>query len=54
MDLVQPRLMSTIVDKGVLGLSNNNVGDLHLVLTTGLEMTGFVVSGGFFGLPPAP
>lgn len=50
MDLVQPRLMSTIVDEGVLGLSNNNVGDLHLVLTTGLKMTGFVVLGGFFGV----
>ena len=25
-DLVQPRLMSTIVDEGVLGLSNNGVG----------------------------
>lgn len=50
MDLVQPRLMSTIVDEGVLGLSNNNVGDLHLVLTTGLKMIGFVVLGGFFGV----
>jgi ATP-binding cassette, subfamily B, multidrug efflux pump len=32
-DLVQPRLMSTIVDEGVLGLSNNGVGNLNLVLT---------------------
>lgn len=50
MDLVQPRLMSTIVDEGVLGLSNNNVGDLQLVITTGLKMIGFVVLGGFFGI----
>ena len=33
MDLVQPRLMSTIVDEGVLGLSNNGVGSLNIVLT---------------------
>lgn len=50
MDLLQPRLMSIIVDEGVLGLSNNNVGDLQLVLSTGLKMIGFVVLGGFFGV----
>ncbi|MCM1302499.1 MAG: ABC transporter ATP-binding protein/permease [Lachnospiraceae bacterium] len=50
MDLLQPRLMSIIVDEGVLGLSNNNVGDLSLVLSTGLKMIGFVVLGGFFGV----
>lgn len=50
MDLIQPRLMSTIVDEGVLGLSNGGVGDLQLILTTGLEMVGFVVLGGFFGI----
>ena len=50
MDLLQPRLMSVIVDDGVLGLSNNNVGDLHLVLTTGLKMVGFVILGSFFGI----
>lgn len=50
MDLLQPRLMSTIVDEGVLGLSNNNVGDLHLVIVTGLKMIGFVTLGGFFGV----
>ena len=36
-DLVQPRLMSTIVDEGVLGLSNNGVGNLNLVLTEDLD-----------------
>lgn len=35
MDLAQPQLMSTIVDEGVLGLSNHNVGDLKLVIMTG-------------------
>ena len=31
MDLMQPRLMSIIVDEGVLGLSNNGVGDMPTV-----------------------
>lgn len=50
MDLLQPRLMSIIVDDGVLGLSNNNIGDLHLVISTGLRMVGLVLLGGFFGI----
>ena len=50
MDLLQPRLMSIIVDEGVLGLSNNHIGDLNLVITTGLKMVGFVALGGFFGV----
>ena len=50
MDLLQPRLMSTIVDDGVLGLNNGGVGDLQLVLTTGMKMVGFVALGGFFGV----
>ena len=50
MDLLQPRLMSTIVDEGVLGLSNNGVGDLDLVLGTGAQMIGFVMLGALFGI----
>lgn len=50
MDLYQPRLMSIIVDEGVLGLSNNNVGDLGLVIHTGIRMIGCVLLGGFFGI----
>lgn len=50
MDLLQPRLMSTIVDEGVLGLSRGGVGDLNLVITTGIKMVGFVVLGGIFGV----
>lgn len=50
MDLVQPRLMSTIVDEGVLGLSNNHVGDLSIVIRTGLEMILLVTFGGFCGV----
>lgn len=45
MDLLQPRLMSTIIDDGVLGLNNNNVGDLSLVISTGLKMIGTVLAG---------
>ncbi|MCI7812943.1 MAG: ABC transporter ATP-binding protein [Lachnospiraceae bacterium] len=49
MDLIQPELMSRIVDDGVLGIGNNNVGDLHLILTLGITMIGLVVFGGFCG-----
>ena len=50
MDLLQPRMMSTIIDEGVLGLSNNNVGDVHLVIITGLKMIGLVTIGCFCGV----
>lgn len=50
MDLLQPQLMSTIVDEGVLGLSNNNVGDLSLVIRTGLQMIGLVLIGCLCGI----
>lgn len=50
MDLLQPKMMSKIVDEGVLGLSNNNVGDLQLVITTGLQMIGLLVIGGLCGV----
>ena len=50
MDLLQPRLMSTIIDEGVLGLSNNNVGDVQLVIATGLKMIGLVTIGGICGV----
>ncbi len=50
MDLLQPQFMSTIVDEGVLGLSNNGVGDLSLVLDAGLKMVGLVIVGGTFGV----
>lgn len=50
MDLLQPRLMATIVDDGVLGLNNNGVGDLNLVLTTGLKMILTVAFGACCGV----
>ena len=50
MDLLQPRLMGTIVDEGVLGLSNGGVGDLRLVIYTGIRMIGLVLFGCFCGI----
>lgn len=50
MDLLQPRLMATIVDEGVLGLSNGGVGDLNLVIYTGVRMVGLVLFGCFCGV----
>lgn len=50
MDLIQPRMMSTIIDEGVLGMSNNGIGDLKLVIETGLVMIGLVVTGGLCGI----
>jgi ATP-binding cassette subfamily B protein len=49
-DLLQPKMMSTIVDDGVLGLSNGGVGDLSLILSTGGKMLGIIVVGGFCGI----
>lgn len=49
MDLVQPGLMSRIVDEGVLGISNGGMGNSHLILTLGLTMIGLVLFGGLCG-----
>ena len=43
-DLMQPKLMSKIVDDGVLS------GSMETILTTGLIMIGLVIAGGFFGI----
>ena len=50
MDLLQPRLMSTIIDDGVLGLNNNNVGDLSLVISTGIKLIATVLGGCVCGI----
>lgn len=44
MDLVQPELMSTIVDEGVL------LGVPEVVVRVGLQMTGLVIFGGVCGI----
>ena len=49
-DLVQPRMMETIVDKGILGIGNGGTADLSLVISTGIKMMLVVISGGLFGL----
>ncbi len=43
-DLLQPKLMSKIVNEGVIG------HDMALILTTGLTMLGLVAVGGLFGI----
>lgn len=50
MDLLQPELMSRIIDDGVLGINNGGVGNLNTVITIGLKMIGFVALGGICGV----
>lgn len=50
MDLVQPGIMSRIVDEGILGVNNNGVSDLECIWTLGLQMAGFVLIGGCCGV----
>lgn len=49
MDLLQPTIMSRIVDDGVLGLNSNGTSDLSLIWTLGLEMIVLVLFGGLCG-----
>lgn len=49
MDLIQPGIMSRIVDDGVLGLHNGGTGDLGLIRTLGIQMIGLVLFGGLCG-----
>ncbi|MGN1140455.1 MAG: ABC transporter ATP-binding protein [Oliverpabstia sp.] len=49
MDLLQPGIMSQIVDEGVLGLNNGGVGDLHVIWKMGILMIGLVLFGGLCG-----
>lgn len=50
MDLIQPQLMSKIVDDGVLGINNNGVGNINIVLTVGIQMIITVLIGCIFGI----
>ena len=50
MDLFQPSLMATIVDDGVLGLNNGGVGNLQIVIHTGLQMIGLIFVGAMCGI----
>ncbi|MGM9618461.1 MAG: ABC transporter ATP-binding protein [Oscillospiraceae bacterium] len=49
MDLIQPGIMSRIVDEGVLGLNSGGVGNLHVIWTLGGRMIGLVLFGGLCG-----
>ena len=49
MDLIQPGIMSRIVDDGVLGVHSGGAPDLHLVWMLGLQMIGLVLFGGLCG-----
>ena len=49
MDLLQPEILSEIVDNGVLGINNNGVGDLGIVWKNGIIMIVLVLFGGLCG-----
>ena len=49
MDLLQPEIMSRIVDEGVLGLQTDGVGDMRLIWTLGIRMIILVLFGGLCG-----
>ena len=44
-DLIQPQLMRSIVDDGVLGVNNGGTGNLQVILHNGLKMILFVLLG---------
>lgn len=48
-DLLQPGIMSRIVDEGVLGIGNNGNSDLELILSLGIRMAVVVILGGCAG-----
>lgn len=49
MDLLQPEIMSGIVDDGVLGVNTGGVGNLSLIWSLGLKMIRLVLFGGLCG-----
>lgn len=49
MDLIQPGIMSQIVDEGVLGMNNGGIGNMDVILKSGLLMVVLVIFGGFCG-----
>lgn len=50
MDLIQPELMSHIIDDGVLGINSGGVGNLDIILGTGVRMVLLVAAGGVCGV----
>ena len=49
MDLIQPTMMSRIIDEGVLGSTNGGISDMDLIRSLGLRMILLVLFGGFCG-----
>lgn len=49
MDLVQPGMMSRIVDDGVLGVNSGGIPNLNLIWKLGTQMIGLVLFGGLCG-----
>ena len=49
MDLLQPEIMSRIVDDGVLGRQTGGVGDMRLIWELGIQMIVLVIFGGLCG-----
>lgn len=50
MDLIQTELMSHIIDDGVLGINSGGVGNLDIILGTGIRMVLLVAAGGVCGV----
>ena len=50
MDLLQPALMATIVDEGVLGIGHGGVGSMDIILKTGAQMVALIALGGLCGV----
>lgn len=48
-DLVQPALMASIVDEGILGIDNGGTADLSIVKSLGLKMLVIIAAGGLAG-----
>ena len=49
MDLLQPEIMSRMVDEGVLGVQTGGIGDMQVIWTLGLRMAVLVLFGGLCG-----
>lgn len=49
-DLLQPQFMSKIIDDGVLGINTGGVGDMNIIINTGLIMIGIVLCGALCGV----
>lgn len=49
MDLIQPNIMSKIVDEGVLGIDHYGLANMNLIWILGVQMIAIALLGGLFG-----